>query len=54
MFKYQYKKLLCNLLIQCHLDYALYSWYNGLSKEMKNKLQIVQNKCERFKHGYNF
>ena len=48
------KKLLCNSLIQCHLDYATSSWYNGLTKEMKNKLQIVQNKCVRFIHGYDF
>ena len=35
-------------LIQCHFDYACSSWYPGLSKVLKNKLQVTQNKIIGF------
>ena len=35
-------------LIQCHFDYASSAWYNGLNQELKNKLQVTQNKIIRF------
>ena len=35
-------------LLQCHFDYAVSSWYMGLSKGNKSKLQIAQNKIVRF------
>ena len=35
-------------LIQCHFDYACSVWYPGLSKVLKNKLQVTQNKIVRF------
>ena len=35
-------------LIQCHFDYACSFWYPGLSKVLKNKLQVTQNKSIRF------
>ena len=35
-------------LIQCHFDYACSFWYPGLSKVLKNKLQVTQNKIIRF------
>ena len=54
MFKYGYEFFLWNSIIQCHLDYASSSWYNSLTKVMKYKLQIVQNKCVRFIHGNDF
>ncbi len=38
------RKLLCNSLIQCHFDYSCSSWYNGISKLLQKKLQIMQNK----------
>ena len=47
------RKLLCNALVQCHFDYASSSWYNGISKQLKNRLQVVQNKVVRFIHGYD-
>jgi hypothetical protein len=47
------RKMLCGALIQCHFDYASSSWYNGLSKTLKSRLQIAQNKVIRFIHGYN-
>ena len=42
------KKLLVSALIQCHFDYACASWYTGLTKKSKNRLQVVQNKTIRF------
>ena len=40
-------KVLATALIQCHFDYASTSWFGGLSKLMKGKLQIAQNKLIR-------
>ena len=42
------KTLLVMSLIQCHFDYACLSWYPGLSKVLKNKLQVTQNKIIGF------
>ena len=46
------KQLLCSALIQCHFDYSCSSWYEGLNKGLKNKLQVTQNKVIRFLHGF--
>ena len=40
-------RLLCNALIQLHFDYACTAWYQNLSKKLKDKLQVTQNKCIR-------
>ena len=37
-----------NALIQPHLDYAYTVWYLNLTKKLKDKLQVTQNKCIRF------
>ncbi len=42
------KRTLCQSLVQCHLDYAVSSWYAALTQKAKRKLQIVQNKMVRF------
>ena len=42
------KKLLISALIQCHFDYASASWYSGLTKNNRRRLQITQNKIIRF------
>ena len=42
------RKTLCVSLIQCHIDYACTSWYEGLSKKLKTKLQSIQNRMVRF------
>ena len=42
------KKLLVSALIQCHYDYASSSWYSGLTKKYKTRLQCSQNKIVRF------
>ena len=38
-------RLLCNVLIQPHFDYASSAWYPNLIQKMKSKIQITQNKC---------
>ena len=40
--------MLCNTLIQPIFDYACSTWYLNLSKNLKDKLQIAQNKCIHF------
>jgi len=40
--------MLCNALIQPRFDYASSAWYPNLSKALKEKLQITQNKCILF------
>ena len=45
---YPLRRLLCNALIQPHFDYACCSWYSNLNKKLKDKLQVLQNKCIRF------
>ena len=42
------RKTLCSALIQCHFDYSCSSWYTGLTKGLKQKLQIMQNKIVRY------
>ena len=42
------RRLLCNALIQPHFDYASPAWYSNLNKGVKQKLQVLQNKCIRF------
>ena len=42
------RKNLCSALILCHFDYSCSSWYAGLNKGLKRKLQIAQNKVIRF------
>lgn len=39
--------ILAGALIQCHFDYACTSWYTGITKALKNKLQTSQNKLIR-------
>ena len=40
-------RTLAGALIQCHYDYACTSWYRGISKPLKAKLQTSQNKLVR-------
>ena len=47
-FNYSSRRLLCNAVIQPHFDYGCTPWYPFLSKALKTKLQISQNKCIRF------
>lgn len=40
-------RILAGSLVQPHFDYAVSSWYTGLSSTIKNKLQKAQNKLIR-------
>ena len=42
------RRLLCNVLIQPHFDYACSDWYPNLTKKLKNRIQTSQNKWIRF------
>ena len=42
------RRLLCNVLIQLHFDYASSAWFPNLTEKIKKKIQVVQNKCVRF------
>ena len=41
------RRLLCNVLIQPHFDYACQVWFPNLTKELSNKIQCAQNKYIR-------
>ncbi len=42
------EKILCQSLVQSHLDYAVSSWCAAMTQKAKNKLQIIQNNMIRF------
>ena len=48
MLNFKCRKTLCSSLIQCHFDYSSSSWFPGVNKTLKDKLQIAQNKVIRF------
>ena len=48
------RRLLCNSLIQPHYDFACSSWYPLLNKNLKQRLQVSQNKCIRFCLNLNY
>ena len=48
MLNFSSRKTLCSALIQCHFDYTCSSWYPGINKGLKEKLQVAQNKMIRF------
>ena len=45
---YPLKKMLCNMLIQPHYDFACCSWFPNLSISLKTQLQTTQNSCIRY------
>jgi len=45
---YHTEKHLAMSLIQCHFDYASPVWFYGLTKDLKSKLQVSQNKLITF------
>ena len=48
ILNFECRKTLCSALIQCHFDYSCSSWYPGINKGLKDKLQTTQNKMIRF------
>ena len=47
------KEMLYSAMIQYSYDYACNSWYRGLKKQVKHKLQTSQNKAIRLILGYH-
>ena len=45
------RRTLCSSLIQPYIDYCSSSWYEGLSKALKSKLDVIQRKMARFALG---
>ena len=50
----QSRKTLCSALTQRHLDYASCCWYEGISKKIKHKLKVAQNKRLHRRHSVGF
>lgn len=46
------RKILCSALVQPYLDYCSSSWYNGITKSLKNKLDVLQRRMIRFINFY--
>ena len=44
----QLRRLLCNVLIQPHFNYACSVWYPNFNKKLNTKLQTLQNKYVHF------
>ena len=42
------QRLLCNSLVQPHFEYACISWYPFVSKKVRKKIQVTQNKFIHF------
>ena len=42
------RRRLCNALLQPHFDYACTVWYPYWTKQLKDKLKVIQNECIRF------
>lgn len=47
-------KVLASSLVQCHLNYAICSWFGGLSRALKQKLQVSQNNLIRVVLGLDY
>ena len=39
------RRMLCNVIIQPHFDYACSVWYLNLNEKLKMKIQVAQIKC---------
>ena len=53
MLNAQNRKTLCTALVQPYLDYCCSSWYSGLTKQLKEKLNVIQRRMVRFIHGFH-
>ena len=47
-FDFSVKKLLVLTLIQCQVDFACSAWFSGLTVELENKFQVLQNNVIRY------
>ena len=42
------RRTLCSALIQPYIDYCCSSWYSGLTKQLKGKLDVIQRRMVRY------
>ena len=42
------RKILCNSLLQPYLDYCCMTWYSSLTKDLRNRLDVIQRRMVRF------
>ena len=47
------RRILCNSLIQPYLDYCSSSWYSSLTKELRNRLDVIQRRMVRFVYSWD-
>ena len=52
LLDFQTRKTLCTALIQPYLDYCCSSWYEGITAELKTRLDTFQRKMIRFIFGF--
>ena len=47
------RRIMCSALIQPYLDYCSASWYSGLTKQLQDKLDVLQRRMVRFIFSYH-
>ena len=52
-FDTETKKILVSALVLPYFDYSISSWHSGLSRTLKSKLQLAQNRVIRFLLNYS-
>ena len=45
------RRILCNSLIQPHLDYCCSSWYSPLTQQLKNRLDVIKRRTVKLVHS---
>ena len=45
---FECRRVLCNSLIQPHIDYCCSSWYSSISQLLRNRLDVVQRRMVKF------
>ena len=53
LLNFHNRKTLCSALVQPYLDYCSSSWYSGLSKQLRDRLDVIQRRMVRFINGFH-
>ena len=53
LLSFQNRKTLCSALVQPYLDYCCSSWYSGLTRQLKDRLDVIQRRMVRFINGFH-
>ena len=48
------RKILAAALVQPYMDYCISSWFSGISRNFKNRLDTLQKKLVRFIHDFDW